>query len=147
MKIAIVNGPNINMIGIRPQNHYGTMTYEQLNDYIKATFPNVEFEIFQSNHEGELIDYLQQLVNQQLDGIIINAGGLTHTSISLADTLEILTCLKVEVHLSEVDAREEYRQVNYIRSKCHFHQSGLQQNSYIEAIKWIICKKNENLMK
>ena len=140
MKITIVNGPNLNMLGKRESKHYGNFTLNDLNLLIERTFPNVNFTFFQSNHEGSIIDYLQDL---QTDALIINAGAYTHTSIAIRDALVMLSIPKVEVHLSDVDNREDFRKINYIRDVVDYHVVGKKEQSYIEAIRFLL-KNIEN---
>ena len=135
MKITIVNGPNLNMLGKRESKHYGNFTLNDLNLLIERTFPNVNFTFFQSNHEGSIIDYLQDL---QTDALIINAGAYTHTSIAIRDALVMLSIPKVEVHLSDVDNREDFRKINYIRDVVDYHVVGKKEQSYIEAIRFLL---------
>ncbi len=132
-KILVINGPNLNMLGKRDENQYGAKTLEDIYNMIKAE-NYFEYEFFQSNHEGAIIDKIQQY---KCDAIIINAGAYTHTSIALHDCLEIVKVPKVEVHLSDVDNREDFRKVNFIRSVCDKTISGLREQSYIEAIKYL----------
>ena len=140
MKITIVNGPNLNMLGKRESKHYGNFTLNDLNLLIERTFPNVNFTFFQSNHEGSIIDYLQDL---QTDALIINAGAYTHTSIAIRDALVMLSIPKVEVHLSDVDNREDFRKIDYIRDVVDYHVVGKKEQSYIEAIRFLL-KNIEN---
>lgn len=135
MKIAVVNGPNLNMLGKRKEEHYGRFTLDDLNLLIEKTFPNISFSFFQSNHEGAIIDYLQGLDS---DGLIINAGGYTHTSIAIRDALEILLIPKVEVHLSNIYERENFRQVNFIKDVVHHSIYGKKEQSYIEAVQYLV---------
>lgn len=135
MKIVIINGPNLNMLGKRESKHYGNFTLNDLNLLIERTFPNVNFTFFQSNHEGSIIDYLQDL---QTDALIINAGAYTHTSIAIRDALVMLSIPKVEVHLSDVDNREDFRKINYIRDVVDYHVVGKKEQSYIEAIRFLL---------
>ncbi len=135
MKITIVNGPNLNMLGKRESKHYGNFTLNDLNLLIERTFPNVNFTFFQSNHEGSIIDYLQDL---QTDALIINAGAYTHTSVAIRDALVMLSIPKVEVHLSDVENREDFRKINYIRDVVDYHVVGKKEQSYIEAIRFLL---------
>lgn len=114
MKIMVINGPNLNMLGIREPMIYGNTTYEDLcritKDY--CTKKNVEVEFYQSNHEGDLVDVIQSALGKY-DGIIINPGAYTHTSIAILDALKAVGLPAVEVHISDVDARESFRQVSF----------------------------------
>lgn len=135
MKISVVNGPNLNMLGKRNKEHYGNLTLKDIEYLLIETFPNVTFEFFQSNHEGLIIDYLQTLSS---DALIINAGAYTHTSIAIRDALELLDIKKIEVHLSDVDNREPFRQVNYIKDVVNYRITGKKEQSYIEAVRYLL---------
>ncbi len=113
MKIAIINGPNLNLLGIREPEIYGNKTFEAFFEALKTEFKTVELIYFQSNHEGALIDKIQEL-GFSFDGIILNAGAYTHTSIAIADAISAITTPVVEVHLSNVFKREEFRHHSYI---------------------------------
>ena len=119
MKALVVNGPNLNMLGIREKHLYGTQTYEDLVTYIneKANDLNVEVEIFQSNHEGALVDKIQEAYGNA-DGIVINPAAYTHTSVAILDALKAVSLPAVEVHLSDIDAREPFRRVSYAGLAC-----------------------------
>ena len=120
MKILVLNGPNLNMLGIREPNIYGKETYQDLclliNDY--ASKNDIEVEIYQSNHEGNLVDKIQQAYFDKVDGIVINPAAYTHTSIALLDALKSVNIPCIEVHISDVSKREEFRQVSYVRLAC-----------------------------
>ena len=131
MKILVINGPNLNMLGIREPNHYGKETYSDLIEKIKKHDISVEFR--QSNHEGDLVDYIQSAY-QTYDGIVINPGAYTHTSIAILDAVKAVGVPTVEVHISDVNSREDFRKVSYIRSACVLTISGHGTNGYIEAI-------------
>lgn len=133
----MVNGPNLNMLGKRPHKHYGTLTLEDIIKLLKEKFANLTFDFFQSNHEGNIIDYIQ---NANADAILINPAAYTHTSVAIRDALEIKTCLKVEVHLSDINRRELFRQINYISDVVDATFSGKKEQSYIEAIEFILSK-------
>jgi len=137
MKIAILNGPNLNMLGKRNPAYYGQMTLDELDNYIDQTFIDVDFIFFQTNHEGQMIDFLQ---SQQFDGLVINAGAYTHTSIALRDALESIDKIKVEVHLSNIYERETFRKVNYIKDVVDASFFGKKAQSYVEAITYILEK-------
>lgn len=137
MKIAIVNGPNLNMLGKREASHYGHMTLDMINQLLKDQFKTVEFIFFQSNHEGHLIDFLQMTT---FDALIINAGAYTHTSIALHDALALIPQLKVEVHLSNIYEREDFRKVNYIKDVVNQTFLGKKEHSYVEAVTYILEK-------
>ena len=135
MKLLVINGPNINMLGIREPGIYGTDNYETLCRKITdhAAAHGIEAEIYQSNHEGDLVDRIQQAYGNT-DGIVINPGAYTHTSIALLDALKAVGIPAVEVHISDVSAREEFRQISYIRAACIATISGHGLDGYIEAM-------------
>ena len=142
MKILIINGPNLNFIGIREPEIYGKETYNDLYEFIKdyANKNNIEIEIKQSNHEGFLVDYIHQAYFDKVDGIIINPGAYTHTSIALLDAIKSVSIKTIEVHLSDVTKREDFRQVSYLRSACVKSIMGKGFNGYIEAIDYFLGK-------
>ncbi len=135
MKILVINGPNLNMLGIREPDIYGRETYksllEKIESYCKAKSLDVEF--FQSNHEGSLVDCIQEAYGR-IDGIVINPGAYTHTSVAILDALKAVSIPAVEVHISEVDKREEFRQVSYVRAACIATVAGHGTDGYLEAI-------------
>lgn len=136
MKLYIVNGPNLNMLGVREPDIYGRKTYEQLINELTAYCAEKDVEpIFvQSNHEGELVTAIQNAYFEQADGIVINPAAYTHTSIALLDALEAVSIPAVEVHLSDVDSREDFRRVSYVRKACIATISGKGFDGYREAI-------------
>ena len=135
-KILIINGPNINMLGIREKEIYGANTYQDLlnliSDYAKNK--NIEVEFFQSNHEGTLVDKIQEAYFKKIDGIVINPAAYTHTSIAILDALKATKIPTVEVHISNVAEREDYRQISYIRPYCVKSIIGEGFNGYLHAI-------------
>ena len=135
MKILVLNGPNLNMLGIREPDIYGKSTYNDLCELINgyAVKKGIDVEIFQSNHEGTLVDKIQQAYNV-FDGIVINPAAYTHTSIALLDALKAVGIPAVEVHISDVSAREAFRQISYIREACKATVSGKGFSGYLEAI-------------
>jgi len=134
MKITIIHGANLNLLGTREPNIYGNERLEQLNQYILESFPSIEFDFFQSNIEGEIINKIQA-ASLNSDAIVINPGGYTHTSVAIADSIAASNIPVVEVHLSNIFARETYRQVSITGSKCTGTISGFGQYSYILGIK------------
>ena len=142
MKILVINGPNLNMLGIREPGIYGTENYEALcrkvRDYAAAR--NVEVELYQSNHEGDLVDKIQAAYGNT-DGIVINPGAYTHTSVALLDAVKAVGIPTVEVHISDVSKREAFRQVSYIRAACVATISGRGLDGYTEAMALLIDKK------
>ena len=143
MKILILNGPNLNMLGIREVNIYGNETYQDLCDLINSYCKenNVEVSIYQSNHEGDLVDKIQQAYFDKVDGIVFNPAAYTHTSVALLDALKSVNIPCVEVHISDVSKREDFRQVSYIRKACINTISGLGFKGYIKAIEQLISLK------
>ncbi len=138
MKFLVINGPNINMLGIREPNIYGSENYHQLIINIEkyANENNVIIEIYQSNHEGDLVDKIQEAHNK-FDGIVINPGAYTHTSIALLDALKAVNIPAVEVHISDVSKREEFRQISYVRYFCEKTICGFGINGYILALDYL----------
>ena len=133
MKIAIINGPNLNLLGKREPTIYGHQDFESFLIELKSKFNNIEFLYFQSNVEGELINKLQEL-GFTYDGIILNAGGYTHTSVALSDCVASIKTPVIEVHISNVFAREDYRHVSLIAGKCKGSISGFGLKSYELAV-------------
>ena len=136
MKILVINGPNLNMLGIREPEHYGNETYSSLLERIRSygNASGIEIECFQSNHEGALVDRIQEAYFEGIDGIVINPGAYTHTSVALLDALQAVRIPAAEVHISKVSEREEFRQVSYIRKACTFVIQGHGTYGYLEAI-------------
>lgn len=133
MKLLLLNGPNLNLLGVREQGIYGNETFESFLNALRTRFPKIELTYFQSNVEGELINKLHE-VGFTYDGIIFNAGGYTHTSVALADAIGSIKTPVVEVHISNIFAREEYRHTSLIASKCRGSISGFGLDSYRLAI-------------
>ena len=140
MKILVINGPNLNMLGIREPSIYGSLTYNDLCALIYdfANKNNIEVEIYQSNYEGDLVSKIQQAYFDKVDGIVINPAAYTHTSIALLDALKSVNIKTVEVHISDVSTREEFRQVSYVRQACINSIIGKGFDGYILAIKELI---------
>lgn len=135
MKIFVINGPNLNMLGIREPSIYGSATYDDLCKMIKAHADerNIEVEFYQSNHEGDLVDKIQSAYGK-IDGIVINPGAYTHTSVALLDAVKSVGIPTVEVHISDPDTREEFRKVSYIRLACIATVKGKGFHGYLEAM-------------
>lgn len=133
MKILILNGPNLNLLDKRPDEHYGSISLEKLEEIIRKEFPKHQFDFFQSNHEGELIDKIQSDANAY-NGLVINPGGYSHTSVAIKDALEICTIPKIEVHISNLAKRENFRHSLITASSCNGYISGFREKSYIAAI-------------
>ena len=135
MKILVINGPNLNMLGIREPDIYGKQTYKDLCNLIEnyAKEKGIETEIFQSNHEGDLVDKIQSAYNE-FDGIVINPAAYTHTSVALLDALKSVGIAAVEVHISDVSSREDFRQISFVRGYCKATITGHGFDGYLEAI-------------
>jgi 3-dehydroquinate dehydratase-2 len=133
MKILILNGPNLNLLDKRPVENYGALTLFQIEEIIRKDFPTHQFEFFQSNHEGELIDKIQT-AHKSFDGLIINPGGYSHTSVAIKDALEICSISKIEVHISNLASREDFRHTMLTASSCDGYISGFGEKSYLGAI-------------
>ena len=136
MTFWIINGPNLNMLGVREPEHYGSESYSALCQCISehCAAAGICCEVYQSNHEGDLVDKIQQAYFDKIDGIIINPGAYTHTSIALLDALRAVRIPTVEVHISKLDEREAFRQTSYIRPACIRSIIGHGINGYIEAV-------------
>ncbi len=135
MKLLVLNGPNLNLLGIREPSVYGNDTYNDLCDRIKghAEQLGVEVEIYQTNHEGCLVDKIQQAMGK-VDGIVFNPAAYTHTSVAILDALKAVGIPTVEVHISDVSKREDFRQISYIRSYCLKTIAGHGFDGYLEAM-------------
>lgn len=133
MKILLLNGPNLNLLDKRPTEHYGSLSLKNLEKIIKKEFPNHQFEFFQSNLEGELINKIQSATGAY-DGLVFNPGGYSHTSVAIKDALEICTIPKIEVHISNIAKRESFRHSLLTASSCDGYISGFRENSYLAAI-------------
>ena len=136
MKIAIINGPNLNLLGKRETDIYGNMPFEKYLAELKNIFPTVSFHYYQSNVEGELINELQQK-GFEYDGIILNPGGYTHTSVAIGDAIAAINAQVVEVHISNVQAREDFSKISHVSAKCAGTIAGLGLKGYELAIKWL----------
>ena len=136
MKILVINGPNINMLGIRELDIYGSATYDELVDFVRSEAEKLGAEVtfFQSNHEGALVDTIQQAYGR-FDGIVINPAAYTHTSVALLDAVKAVGIPTVEVHLTDPDKREEFRHISYIRTACVATVAGRGFDGYIDAMK------------
>ena len=138
-KILIINGPNLNLLGSRQPEVYGTKDFESFFSELKNKFQDIKLEYFQSNHEGEIIDEIQEAANN-FDGIIINAGGYTHTSVAIADAVASIRTPVIEVHISNIFAREEFRKISYISTHSKAIISGCGLNGYEYAV-MELCRK------
>jgi 3-dehydroquinate dehydratase-2 len=139
MKIGIINGPNLNLLGKRETEVYGNKTFEDYLNELKANYPKAEIHYFQSNVEGELINKLHEL-GFTFDGIIINAGGYTHTSVAIADAIAAIKTPVIEVHISNIFAREDFRHVSYMGAKCVGSISGMGLKGYELALDYFLKK-------
>jgi 3-dehydroquinate dehydratase-2 len=137
MKIAIINGPNLNLLGSREHEIYGSQPFEDYFQKLSNKYPNVAFNFFQSNIEGELINELQRVGNE-VHGIIFNPGGYTHTSVALGDTLAAIAANVIEVHISNIFSREEFRKLSYVSAKSKGVISGLGLRGYELALQYFI---------
>lgn len=136
MKIAIINGPNLNLLGKREPEVYGSKTFEDYFQELQMLFPTVEFSYFQSNIEGELIDEIQR-VGFSVNGIIINPGGYTHTSVAIGDAIASIKSPVIEVHISNVHAREDFRKISHVSAKAKGTIAGLGLKGYELAVRWL----------
>ena len=145
MKIYVINGPNLNMLGIREPDKYGTVSYTALLDMIRehCKRKSIQVECYQSNHEGDLVDKIQEAYFEGADGIVINPGAYTHTSIALLDAVRSVNIPTVEVHISNLAEREDFRRVSYIRAACVKTITGHGIDGYIEAIDYLAEAKND----
>jgi 3-dehydroquinate dehydratase-2 len=142
MKIAVLNGPNLNRLGLREPAVYGSRTLADLEAYVRAAAPaGVELEFFQSNHEGELIDKLHQLATAGCGGIVINPAAYTHTSVALLDALKSVMIPAVEVHISNVHARETFRHTSMTAAACVGQIAGLGFEGYVAAVRFLSVPK------
>lgn len=133
MKISIINGPNLNLLGTREPGVYGSETFENFFQKLRKKYETIDFDYFQSNVEGELINEIQHSA-ETMDGIILNAGAYTHTSIAIGDAIAAIKTPVVEVHISNIEAREEFRKYSHISSKCAGSISGFGLKSYLLAV-------------
>lgn len=142
MKIYVINGPNLNMLGIREPGIYGNGSYADLMDMVKSRCNELGIDVvcYQSNHEGDLVDKIQEAYFEGADGIVINPGAYTHTSIALLDAVKSVKIPTIEVHISKLSEREDFRQVSYIRLACEKTISGMGLDGYIEAINYLYEK-------
>jgi 3-dehydroquinate dehydratase II len=137
MKLIIINGPNLNLLGIREKNIYGEQPFEEFISSLRLSYPEHTIEYYQSNVEGEIIDKLHE-TGFSYDGIILNAGGYTHTSVSIADAIAAIATPVIEVHISNIFSREDYRRISLIAPVCKGSISGFGLTSYHLAVEGII---------
>ncbi len=139
MQISIINGPNLNLLGKRETDVYGTVTFEEFLDTLRTKYANIEISYFQSNVEGELINELQR-VGYSCDGIVFNPAGYTHTSVAIGDAIAAIKAPVVEVHISNVHAREDFRKISHVSAKAEGSIFGLGLKGYELAIDWLIAQ-------
>ena len=142
MKILVINGPNLNFLGIREKELYGSNTYQDLCDMInkKKDELNIDIEIFQSNEEGKIVTKIQEAYFEKVDGIVINPAGYTHTSVAILDALKAVSIPCVEVHISDINGREDFRKFSYISLAAKKTIKGHGFEGYLEAIDYLINK-------
>lgn len=139
MKLLVINGPNLNFLGIREVNIYGKATYNDLCDLInkKCLKENIDVEIYQSNYEGDIVSKIQEAYYDKIDAIVINPAAYTHTSVAILDALKAVSIPCVEVHISDINEREEFRKVSYVSLICKKQIKGHGFNGYLEAIDYL----------
>ncbi|MGN6248362.1 MAG: type II 3-dehydroquinate dehydratase [Ginsengibacter sp.] len=137
MKLSIINGPNLNLLGTREPGIYGSESFEHFFQKLRKQYETIDFDYFQSNVEGEIINEIQESA-KRMDGIILNAGGYTHTSVAIGDAIAAVKIPVVEVHISNVEAREEFRKLSHISAKCVGTISGFGLKSYLLAVESFI---------
>jgi len=142
MKILVINGPNINLLGIREHSNYGSLTLAEIIKIIETEFKEIKFKFFQSNFEGEIIEMIQN-AQKEFDALIINPGGYAHTSVAIKDALEACKIIKIEVHLSHLANREDYRQILLTAAGCDGYISGFKEKSYLAAVYLVEKLKNK----
>ena len=140
MKILIINGPNLTLLGTREPQHYGTGTMDSVLDALKSQYPRVEFDYYQSNVEGLLIDRLHKTLEEPCDGVVLNAGGYTHTSVALRDAIAAIKVPVVEVHISNVHSREEFRHRSLISAVCKGVICGFGLDSYRLGVEALLAR-------
>ncbi|OIR03396.1 3-dehydroquinate dehydratase [mine drainage metagenome] len=140
MKIAIINGPNLNLLGKREPDVYGNLSFDEYFKQLQHLFPAVTLTYFQSNVEGELINELQR-VGFEFDGIVLNPGGYTHTSVAIGDAIAAIKTPVVEVHISNVHAREDFRKISHVSAKAAGSIIGLGLKGYELAVRWLLERK------
>ena len=136
LKILIINGPNLNLLGKRDESQYGAFTLDTLNELINSSFVEIEFEFFQSNYEGAIIDKLHGY--HEFDGIVINPGAFTHYSYAIRDAIEPISIPVIEAHISNVYAREDFRKKSVVSDVCVGKISGLREYSYLLGVEYLV---------
>ena len=137
MKISIINGPNLNLLGNRENDIYGNQSFESYLEELKVVYPTIEFQYFQSNVEGDLINELQR-TGKECDGIILNPAGYTHTSVAIGDAIAAITVPVIEVHISNIFSRESFRSISHVSAKAKGVISGLGLKGYELAVQWFL---------
>jgi 3-dehydroquinate dehydratase II len=137
MKIAIINGPNLNLLGKREPEVYGTQSFEEFLEGLKKKYQAVAIQYFQSNIEGEIVDEIQR-VGFSVDGIVLNPGGYTHTSVAIGDAIASIKTPVIEVHISNLHAREDFRRISHVSAKCKGTVTGLGLKGYELAMSWFL---------
>ncbi len=138
--ILVLNGPNLNLLGTREPEKYGQTTLEELEVELRRNFPHIQLSFYQSNHEGELIDRLHQAYESGVSGVVFNPGAYTHTSVALRDAIKAIDLPIVEVHISNIYARESFRHFSYLAPVCAGQISGLGIGGYNLAIRWLVME-------
>ena len=144
MKILVINGPNLNLLGRREKEIYGDVTLDEINETLKRRFPKINFHFFQSNTEGEIIDELHTAIDSDYEGVIINPGAYTHYSYAIRDAVAAVTCPVIEVHISNIHKREEFRSRSVIAAACAGQIVGFGALSYVLAVDALLQKKNKH---
>lgn len=142
MKLIVINGPNLNLLGTRETDIYGKQSFETYFESLKKQFPQHQLSYYQSNVEGELINKIQE-AGKTMDGLVLNAGAYTHTSIAIADAVAAIQVPTIEVHISNIFAREDYRHVSYLGKHCKGSISGFGLKGYEMALNWFEDKNNK----
>lgn len=142
MKIAIINGPNLNLLGTREVDIYGNESFEKYFQKIQEKYPTIQFEYFQSNIEGEIINAIQQF-GFEFNGIVLNPAGYSHTSVAIGDAIAAIKCPVIEVHISNIYAREDFRKLSYVTAKAVGCITGLGLHGYEMAIEYLIKSSNK----
>lgn len=140
MKLLVIHGPNLNMLGKRDPKYYGVLTLDGIYQALIDLYEDIHFTFYQSNYEGDILEVIHHSLDEDYDGLMINPGALCHQSVALRDALEMVSIPKVEVHLSDINQREDFRKINYIFDVCDAHFMGNQLDSYKEAVQFFIQK-------
>lgn len=141
MNILVINGPNLNLLGIREPHIYGSQTLQEIQNDLILKYPEVTFTFFQSNHEGAIVDALQSTIGKQFDGVVINGGAFTHYSYAIRDAISLLGIPTVEVHISNIHMREEFRRHSVTAAPCVAQLSGFGTNGYSIAVEMLLYHK------